>query len=200
MRSDGEETHAAILQAAQSLFLTHGYHGTSMRMIADAANITPAAIYNHFNGKEALFTALLEHIAPLEPLTALLEHISGDNVEALLSQLVAGMFALASEHQAYVRLGLIDVQERQGAAVAGLLPRLLPPFLNFYGRLTNADADARLRDVPPHLLIRGLVSLMAGYILTDQVIASVEPGFLPPVDWEQGFTRLFLYGALRPPT
>jgi len=200
MRSDGEETHAAILQAAQSLFLTHGYHGTSMRMIADAANITPAAIYNHFAGKEALFTTLLEHIAPLEPLTALLEHISGDNVEALLSQLVAGMFALASEHQAYVRLGLIDVQERQGAAVAGLLPRLLPRFLNFYGRLTNADTGARLRDVPPHLLIRGLVSLMAGYILTDQVIASVEPGFLPPVDWEHGFTRLFLYGALRPPT
>ena len=117
-----------------------------------------------------------------------------------MTQLVAGIFALASEHQAYVRLGLIDVQERQGAAVAGLLPRLLPLFLNFYGRLTNADTDARLRDVPPHLLIRGLVSLMAGYILTNQVIASVEPRFLPPVDWEQGFTRLFLYGVLRPPT
>ncbi len=200
MRSDGEETHAAILEAAQSLFLTHGYHGTSMRMIADATNITPAAIYNHFTGKEALFTALVERLAPLEPMTALLAQIAGDDMEAVMTQLVAGMFALVSEHQAYIRLGLIDVQEREGAAVAGLLPHLLPLFLGFYQRLMDAGADTRLRDLPPHLLIRGLISLLAGYILTGQVMAAVEPGLFPPVDWEQGFTRLFLYGVLRPQT
>jgi len=200
MRSDGEETRVAILLAAQEMFLAHGYHGASMRMIAGAAEITPAAIYNHFGGKEALFTASLTHVAPLESLTALLENASGDDTEALLKQLVAGIFAMASEHQVYVRLALVDAQEREGAALATLLPRLLPLFLDFYQRLTSVDAAAgRLRDIPPHLFVRGLVSLVAGYILTGQVVRLVEEDLFPPTDWEQGFTALFLYGALRPP-
>jgi len=196
MHSDGKETHKGILQAAKFLFLTHGYHGTSMRMIADAANITPAAIYNHFAGKEALFTALIEHLAPIEQMSAMLEQISGDDTETIMTELVAGMFTLASKHLEYVRLGLIDIQERQGATMASLLPLLLPPFLSFYQRLVDVDTDNLLHGMPPHLLIRGLISLIAGYTLTDQVVSMVKPGFFPSIDWEQGFTKLFLYGAL----
>lgn len=48
-----------ILHEAASLFLTHGYAETSMRVIADAVDIRPASIYHHFASKDALLSEIL---------------------------------------------------------------------------------------------------------------------------------------------
>ncbi|MBI3241616.1 MAG: TetR family transcriptional regulator, partial [Chloroflexi bacterium] len=37
--SKGEQTYAAIIEAAYALFLKKGYHGTSMRQIAERADL-----------------------------------------------------------------------------------------------------------------------------------------------------------------
>lgn len=48
-----------ILREAAHLFLTRGYAETSMRTIADAADIRPASIYHHFTSKDALLAEIL---------------------------------------------------------------------------------------------------------------------------------------------
>lgn len=48
-----------ILREAAVLFLTRGYAETSMRTIAEAADIRPASIYHHFSSKDALLTEIL---------------------------------------------------------------------------------------------------------------------------------------------
>ncbi|MFD9943889.1 TetR/AcrR family transcriptional regulator [Nonomuraea sp. NPDC059023] len=46
-----------ILAAAEELFFTQGFKGTSVRDITAASGLTPAALYNHFPSKEeVLFT------------------------------------------------------------------------------------------------------------------------------------------------
>lgn len=47
-----------MLAAAGRLFAEQGYHGTSMRQIADASGVRAAALYNHFAGKEQLLAEL----------------------------------------------------------------------------------------------------------------------------------------------
>ena len=54
----GEATRQAIEQAAIDLFAELGYNATSMRQIASAAGIQPAAIYHWFPAKEAILTQL----------------------------------------------------------------------------------------------------------------------------------------------
>jgi AcrR family transcriptional regulator len=54
----GPETRAAIDAAAVELFAKRGYHATSMRALAAAAEIQPAAIYHWYPGKEAILTHL----------------------------------------------------------------------------------------------------------------------------------------------
>ncbi|MBS1843294.1 MAG: TetR family transcriptional regulator [Actinobacteria bacterium] len=49
----------ALLQAASELFAAHGYAGTSVNMLAKQVGISPAALYWHFDNKEALLYALL---------------------------------------------------------------------------------------------------------------------------------------------
>ena len=54
----GPETREAIHAAALELFARLGYHATSMRAIAAAARVQPAAIYHWYSSKEAILVAL----------------------------------------------------------------------------------------------------------------------------------------------
>jgi AcrR family transcriptional regulator len=48
-----------ILDAARKLFETEGLDGASLRAIAAAAGYTPAALYFHFESKEAIYAEVL---------------------------------------------------------------------------------------------------------------------------------------------
>jgi len=58
-------TRDEILEKSLELFSENGYHGTSMREIAAAVGIKGSSIYNHFNGKEDIFSELFSYLAPL---------------------------------------------------------------------------------------------------------------------------------------
>jgi AcrR family transcriptional regulator len=49
-----------IVEAAFSLFLNKGYHGTTMDEIAERLGVTKPALYQYFPGKEDLFAAVAE--------------------------------------------------------------------------------------------------------------------------------------------
>ena len=52
------DTRDRILDAAEGLFVEHGFDGTSMRMITSAANANLAAVNYHFGSKDALVQAV----------------------------------------------------------------------------------------------------------------------------------------------
>jgi TetR/AcrR family transcriptional regulator len=64
----------AILDAAVHLFSVHGYDGVSMRRIAEAAGVSKANIYHHFESKEALYFAIMRRSAA--ELSLLLESLA----------------------------------------------------------------------------------------------------------------------------
>lgn len=51
-------THAAILDAARSLFETKGYDAVSTQTICAAAGVSQGALFNHFGSKRDLFMAV----------------------------------------------------------------------------------------------------------------------------------------------
>ena len=61
----GEQTRTTILQSAHDLFIKQGYHGTSMRQIAQGAHIALGGLYNHFSSKEQVFEAVFFSLPPL---------------------------------------------------------------------------------------------------------------------------------------
>jgi TetR/AcrR family transcriptional repressor of mexJK operon len=52
-------TRAAVVEAAQTLFLRKGYAGTTMEDIAAAAGLTKRTVYNNYPDKRALFTMIV---------------------------------------------------------------------------------------------------------------------------------------------
>ena len=58
----GENTRLAIEDAAIILFMEKGYHATSMRQIAEGADLALGGIYNHFKSKDEIFEAIIEDL------------------------------------------------------------------------------------------------------------------------------------------
>src|SRR5499427_5778412 len=52
-------TKDRILDAAEALFMEHGFEATSLRSITAAAGVNLAAVNYHFGSKEELFQAVL---------------------------------------------------------------------------------------------------------------------------------------------
>jgi AcrR family transcriptional regulator len=53
------DTKARILDAAETLFMEHGFEATSLRLITAAAGVNLAAVNYHFGSKEELFQSVL---------------------------------------------------------------------------------------------------------------------------------------------
>jgi AcrR family transcriptional regulator len=85
-----DERRASILAVAGPLFARDGYEGTRIDDVAAAAGVTKPIVYRHFDGKKALYLALLaRHAADLPSFFA-----AGD-VRAILE----GWFAYVRENR-----------------------------------------------------------------------------------------------------
>lgn len=61
-RPKSEAKKQRIRSAAIELFVRHGYEGTSMDMVAGAADVSKQTLYSHFDGKDDLFAAAVEEL------------------------------------------------------------------------------------------------------------------------------------------
>src|SRR5215216_959748 len=62
------ETRTRILDAAEELFMLHGFGGTSMRLLTSKAGVNLAAVNYHFGSKDALIEAVFRR--RLDPMNA----------------------------------------------------------------------------------------------------------------------------------
>jgi Transcriptional regulator len=65
LKVSGSKTKEHILMEATILFAKNGYAAVSMRDLAEVIGIKPASLYNHFDSKEALWDAVLDHTVEL---------------------------------------------------------------------------------------------------------------------------------------
>ena len=63
-RDDAEATRQAIMDAAETIFLTHGIANTSLEKVSRAAGVTRGAFYWHFKDKSELLRALNQRVDP----------------------------------------------------------------------------------------------------------------------------------------
>lgn len=56
-----EDSLPPMLSSAVQTFVAHGYHGTSIRTLAAAANMSVAGLYHHFASKQSIIVAIMDH-------------------------------------------------------------------------------------------------------------------------------------------
>ena len=114
-----QETRNRLLDAAEALFMEHGFEATSLRAITAAADANLAAVNYHFGSKEALFESVLtRRLDPMNQervdLLTALEHASAPE-PVPCEKILSAMFIPA--------LHLARDPERGGANFLRLLGR-----------------------------------------------------------------------------
>ena len=108
-----------ILTEATRLFVTDGYHGISMRQIAEAVGVSKAGLYYHFKDKQDLFLAILQD--NLSSIGRLVLQATGASASAReqIANLVRALFAQPAEQRAMIRLASLEMAQLSPEARAG---------------------------------------------------------------------------------
>jgi AcrR family transcriptional regulator len=143
-----------IEKAALSCFLKRGFHGVSMREIAEEAHMSLGNAYVYYPDKLALFQSILkslteEFLALDGPLAV---YVKDSDFPHDLEKLAASIDANVDRYTPYFKMMYIDVVEFEGKHVKGLLSNVHERF--------NQVLGARFK--------------VAGKLGPDQ---SIDPGF-----------------------
>jgi AcrR family transcriptional regulator len=124
-------TRAAIADAARHLFAERGFDRTSIRAVAEAAEVDPALVSHFYGSKQQLFVAVVE--LPFDPEAVLPQLVAGDR-DALglrLASFVVGMLESEEGRSRFTGLVRAAASEPEAARMVRELvsARILAPLV-----------------------------------------------------------------------
>ena len=169
-QNKGERTRTAVIEAAYALFVQQGYHGTSMRQIAQQAGLALGGIYNHFDSKEAVFKAVIVTYHPFVTVVPKLEQLENNSTELLLRK-AARLFVFEMAQQSGLfNLMFIELIELNGRHMPELVDIVLPYVLRFQQRVA-ASHQGSIRAQTPLAFFRSFVGTIVAYYVMNELLA-----------------------------
>ena len=195
--SRGEQTRNAILQAAHDLFVQQGYHGTSMRQIAQQAGLALGGLYNHFPSKEAVFEAVFFTYHPYHEVLPLIAESQGNSLDEVVRDAARRMLAVVEGRPDFLNLMFIEVVEFKSAHAQQLMVELLPRGLEILQRIAQVG-QGQMRPIPAPIVVRSFLGLFLSYYITDLIFAQAGPEQFRQ-DAMHYFLEIYLHGLLSEP-
>jgi AcrR family transcriptional regulator len=182
----------AILASAVAAFRRHGYHGTSMREIADALELTKGSLYYYFDSKAEILEAA--HDRALDRMLGALDRVEAadrDPASALRELIVEHVRAMVDGfHGTALALELDALPPQKLRRLIAKRDRYERGLRHILERGTAAGVfrplDARLAC----FAVLGAINWMARWYRTDGGADAAAVG--------QAFAAVFLHGFLQP--
>ena len=194
-QTKGEATRLSIEDAALALFIEHGYHATSMRQIAERAELALGGIYNHFASKEDIFAAIIVDKHPYRKVLPLILAAGGDTVEEFFSNAARFVIEELSRNPEYMQLLLIEIVEFKGVHGKDMLKEIGPKILPIFERVIQSRRGLRVKN--PAVLMRSFFGMIVSYFITDMVISGSIIGKMMPKNTVDPYVDMFLHGILK---
>jgi AcrR family transcriptional regulator len=188
-RGEGEQTAEAILDAADELLLgSESEDAVSVRAVADAVGLTPAALYRHFPDKETLlFAVCARHFDRLTDEVAVPAMDAVDDPVEKLRRLAEAYVRFGVEHPEHYRIMFMrrqDHEPEQYAAERVLETGLFGVTLPVVQRCLD---EGRIRPDAGDALTVAWVLWMAVHGIT--TVAVAKPNFpAPPLEEQMAAT------------
>ena len=191
--SKGELTRESILEGAYQLFLQQGYHGTSMRQIAEEAGIALGGIYNHFSGKEEIFTAVLEAYHPIHEIVPVIQASEGATIEEYVRNAAMGMMTALERQPGFLNLIFIEIVEFNSQHLQDLVDMTFPKVMSIVSPF--AESQNKLKDIPLQSIVRSFIGLMFMQVIAEKLVGSQFVAMPLEEAFEQTL-QIFLHGIL----
>jgi AcrR family transcriptional regulator len=176
------ETRTRILDAAEELFMQHGFEGTSMRLLTAKAGVNLAAVNYHFGSKDALIEAVFRR--RLDPMNAeriaALERLDNPSAEDIIRAFVGPSLSLIEDAKGggrnFIRL-LGRTYTEPAKVIRALIGQMYAPAMQRY----KAALERALPQMPPDELVWrmhfmfGTLAYTLAATDTVQLIAGCKP-------------------------
>ncbi|HEX2992538.1 MAG TPA: TetR/AcrR family transcriptional regulator [Anaerolineales bacterium] len=193
----GEATRLAVEDAAIALFMEQGYHATSMRQIAERADLALGGIYNHFASKEEIFAAIIIDKHPYKKVLPVVLAAKGDTAEEFFKNAARFVIEELSGNPEYMQLLLIEIVEFKGVHGKLMLREVAPKILPIFEKVVRSRKE--LRTTNPALVMRSFFGMIISYFITDMVVSNSVLSQLMPKNTVDVYVDLFLHGVLKEP-
>ena len=162
-------TAAAILDAAERLFLGRGFAATTIEDLSHTADVAIGSIYAHFGDKEGVYAALIDRALELDRSYSEGGLDQGSSPLERLVGLAEGYLRFAREHPGYFRLFRFPPHDRAANGGAGgpeakVAKRIGEETARMAGLLEEAIAEGVVRAVEPLATARFLWAAWDGVI------------------------------------
>ena len=191
----GEVTRLAIEDAAMELFLEQGYAATSMRQIADKAELALGGIYNHFTSKDEIFEGIIIDKHPYKKILPAILEAEGDGLDEFFKNAFHLIISEMGERPEFVNLILIELVEFKGKHGAVMLREIAPKMLPVFERVIKSRKDLRMNN--PAMLMRSFIGMVVSYLITEMIISNSAVRKLMPKNTEATYVDVFLHGILK---
>lgn len=193
-QTKGQQTRTLLLDAALQQFAANGYHGTSMRQIADAAGIAVGGIYNHFSSKEEMLTAVILAWHPLNIIMPTLAQTEGATLEVFIRNAAQQFITTFSERPELLRIFMIELFDFEGAHLPQLFETMWPKAAAFTQRLV--EHDHRLRPLPPLTFARIFIGNLIGFYISGMLLSKLPTPYVSQIGTLDDLVTVLVYGLL----
>jgi AcrR family transcriptional regulator len=198
VRITGEQRREQIIDAAIDLFSEAGFAGTTTRRLAEAAGISEAALYLHFETKEALYEAIIRRKA----------HEHGDFAERLREAVQEGpqrafrevadsMIQIHTGDKAFLRLLLFSGLEQHALFRMFFEAQMRECGETLRSYIEGLQRQGIFRPCDPRLAVRAFMGMLVHHLLTQEVFRLRELGVFSRDEVVATFVDLFLHGLYR---
>jgi AcrR family transcriptional regulator len=191
-RSD--ETEKKIIQAALSLFVRKGYHGTSIDEITRKIGLTKGALYSHFNSKGELLLRIIDEfkVSFIDQMIRTVTAHEGDAL-AKLHKTISFSSDFAINHQDLcVFLTFLTTELKADVDLEPPLKTVYREYQRFISQLIRQGVHQGLfkKEIDPDLAALSFMALHDG-VLHQWVLNRT---FIDGEEYVRTFRKIFLYG------
>lgn len=170
--SKGDRTRDRILDAATTLFATHGYEGTSIRHIEQKAGVNRGLVTYHFGNKDSVWKAtfdyaFLPYLDDLRSKADLLRELD----ERTRLRLVVGNFVRTSAKRPYMNQLMIQENYELSWRSDWIVEHYLKPAAELNREIGGDDAWVAAIESNPHLRYVLLGSCVMPFSLSSEARA-----------------------------
>jgi AcrR family transcriptional regulator len=194
-QTKGEVTRLAVENAAISLFLEQGYHATSMRQIAERAELALGGIYNHFASKDEIFEAIIVDQHPYKKILPLITAVEGDTAQEFFSNAFRIVVIELGKQPEFINLMFIELVEFKGKHGSIMLREIAPKVLPVFEKLVKNMKGLRYKN--PAVLMRSFFGAIISYFTTEMIISNSVISNLLPKNSTDIYIDIFLNGVVK---
>jgi len=185
-RRTGRPTHSDAMRRSETLigvatdfFVEHGFSGSTIEAIAQAANMGKQAVYTRYTDKESLFAAVIDKLKD-KPVFTEMPSDDGSPVAEGLPRRLKAIFRDAMSPQSVT---ISKLAMREGHRFPELTPLLVEGTIERFGRPLAAYLDARkrageVRDIDTPQVVAMILDLVLAdvtrSVFTDDPVVSID--------------------------